>query len=76
MCHAVRGTTAGGAAGPDLTHFASRRTIAAGRLANTPANLAGWMANPQGFKPGTRMPAVQLTSESFNLIHRYLLQLR
>jgi cytochrome c oxidase subunit II len=76
LCHAVRGTPAGAAAGPDLTHFASRRTIAAGRMENTPANLAGWMGMPAAFKPGTRMPAVQLTSEAFNLIHRYLQQLR
>jgi cytochrome c oxidase subunit 2 len=76
MCHAVRGTPAGGSGGPDLTHFASRRTIAAGRLANTPANLAGWIANPQAFKPGTRMPAVPLGSETFTQIYRYLQQLR
>jgi cytochrome c oxidase subunit 2 len=76
LCHAVRGTTAGGAGGPDLTHLASRRTLAAGRLTNTPQNLAGWIANPHGFKPGTRMPALPLTGEQFNLIHRYLQQLR
>ncbi len=76
MCHAVRGTPAGGNGGPDLTHFASRRTIAAGRLENTGATLAGWMGMPDAFKPGTRMPAVKLTGESFNLIHRYLMQLR
>jgi cytochrome c oxidase subunit 2 len=75
LCHAVRGTPAGGNAGPDLTHLMSRRTIAAGRLTNTPQHLAGWMADPQAYKAGTRMPAVPLSSESFRLIHHYLRQL-
>src|SRR5439155_3550858 len=30
MCHAISGTAAGAHLGPDLTHLASRRTIAAG----------------------------------------------
>ena len=32
LCHTVRGTLAGGQIGPDLTHVAGRRTIAAGTL--------------------------------------------
>jgi cytochrome c oxidase subunit 2 len=46
------GTSAAGQVGPDLTHFASRLTIAAGTLANNKGNLAGWIADPQNMKPG------------------------
>jgi cytochrome c oxidase subunit 2 len=49
-----------GQMGPDLTHLASRRTLAAGTLANTPGNLAGWIANAQGIKPGNDMPTMTL----------------
>lgn len=75
-CHAVRGTPAGGNLGPDLTHLASRRTLAAGLLPNTPGHLGGWIASPQALKPGALMPQVPLTSEQFERIHRYLLTLR
>jgi cytochrome c oxidase subunit 2 len=60
LCHTVRGTLAGGRLGPDLTHLAGRRTIAAGMLPNTRGNLAGWIANPQALKPGSLMPVVPL----------------
>jgi cytochrome c oxidase subunit 2 len=59
-CHTVGGTTAMGQIGPDLTHVASRRTLAAGTLPNTPGNLAGWIANAQGIKPGNDMPTMTL----------------
>jgi cytochrome c oxidase subunit 2 len=72
LCHAVRGTPAGGNAGPDLTHVASRRTLASALLPNTPGHLGGWIANPQALKPGSRMPRVPMSSEQFGLIHRYL----
>ncbi len=58
----MRGTSAGGILGPDLTHFANRTTIAAGALPNTPANLDRWLDNPQAIKPGVAMPRVPLTS--------------
>ena len=45
MCHTIRGTTAGSRVGPDLTHLASRSTIAAGMLPNTIGNLGGWIMN-------------------------------
>ena len=72
FCHAVRGTPAGGNAGPDLTHVAGRRTLAAGLLPNTPGHLGGWIGNPQALKPGSRMPQVPMSPEKFRLIHRYL----
>nr|WP_322057325.1 cytochrome c oxidase subunit II [Paraburkholderia sp. J63] len=60
-CHAVRGTDAAGAQGPDLTHLASRRLIAAGTLANTSANRLDWIAHAQQIKPGSLMPSIALT---------------
>ena len=52
MCHTVRGTSAGGRVAPDLTHVGSRRYIAAGTLETTRGNLAAWIVDPQGIKPG------------------------
>jgi cytochrome c oxidase subunit 2 len=75
LCHAVRGTPAGGNAGPDLTHVAGRRTLAAALLPNSAGHLGGWIANPQALKPGSRMPRVPLSREEFRLVHRYLLSL-
>jgi len=75
-CHTVRGTPAGGRLGPDLTHVASRRTLAAGLLPNTPGHLGGWIANPQALKPGSRMPRVPMSRDEFRLIHQYVLTLR
>jgi cytochrome c oxidase subunit 2 len=75
-CHTIRGTTAGGVSGPDLTHLAGRRTIAAGTLANTPANLARWIADPQAVKVGNKMPRVPLTSEQLTALVAYLETLR
>jgi cytochrome c oxidase subunit 2 len=76
LCHTVRGTPAGGRLGPDLTHLASRRTLAAGLLPNTAGHLGGWISNPQALKPGTRMPRVPLSRDEFRLLHQYLLTLR
>jgi cytochrome c oxidase subunit 2 len=75
-CHAVRGTTARATVGPDLTHVASRRTLAAGDLPNTRGNLYGWIANPQTLKPGSRMPAVPMTPRELHAIVQYIGSLR
>jgi cytochrome c oxidase subunit 2 len=74
-CHAVRGTTSG-AGGPDLTHVASRRTLAAGTLDNVPGNLAGWVADPQALKPGNLMPRVPLAAAELHALVAYLGALR
>jgi cytochrome c oxidase subunit 2 len=72
MCHAIGGTLAGSRVGPDLTHLASRRTIAAGTLPNTRGNLAGWIVNPQAIKPGTRMPPNALEPDDLQALLTYL----
>lgn len=76
MCHTVRGTRAQGKVAPDLTHFASRRTIAAGTLPNTRGHLGGWIADPQSIKPGNFMPATVLEPESFQALLSYLESLK
>jgi cytochrome c oxidase subunit 2 len=76
MCHVIRGTTAGGRAGPDLTHVGSRRSIAAGTLAMSRGALQGWIAQPQAIKPGTMMPAVSLAPADADAAARYLESLK
>jgi cytochrome c oxidase subunit 2 len=75
-CHVIRGTGATGRAGPDLTHLASRRSIAAGTLPMTRGGLQGWIAQPQALKPGTSMPTVPLTPADADAVAHYLATLR
>jgi cytochrome c oxidase subunit 2 len=72
LCHTILGTPAGGRLGPDLTHLASRTTLAAGTLPNTPGHLAGWIVDPQGVKPGTRMPPSSLGADDLQSLLAYL----
>jgi cytochrome c oxidase subunit 2 len=72
LCHTIRGTNAGARTAPDLTHFASRSTIAAGTVPNTPGYLAGWISDPQHVKPGNRMPPTGLTVEDLQAVLAYL----
>ena len=75
-CHTVRGTTAAGTVGPDLTHFGGRRTIGAGALPNTRGNLGGWIVNSQTVKPGNKMPPQPLTPEELQDLLTYLESLK
>lgn len=59
-CHTVRGTTANGRQGPDLTHVGGRHSLAAGILDNHIGTLAGWTAGSQDLKPGNRMPSLNI----------------
>jgi cytochrome c oxidase subunit 2 len=54
-CHSVRGHEGVGVNGPDLTHFGSRTTLAAGLLENTPRDLHRWIVHPNDVKPGNKM---------------------
>jgi cytochrome c oxidase subunit 2 len=72
MCHTIQGTLAGAQRGPNLSHVAGRRTLAAGTLPNTPENLASWIADPQKHKPGTNMPATPLSPEDLRALVAYL----
>jgi cytochrome c oxidase subunit 2 len=72
LCHTVRGTIAGGRAGPELTHLKSRATIAAATLPNTRGALGGWIADPQRVKAGVRMPPHSLAGGDLNALLGYL----
>jgi cytochrome c oxidase subunit 2 len=75
-CHTIRGTPAAGTAGPELTHVASRETIAAGVLPNDVAHMRGWLADPERYKPGSLMPAVPLSDADLDALAAYLGSLR
>jgi cytochrome c oxidase subunit 2 len=72
MCHTVRGTDAGSHVGPDLTHVASRKMIAAETLPNTTGALAGWIVDPQRIKPGTQMSPNPLSPDDLQAVVAYL----
>ena len=72
MCHNVEGTSASSHFGPDLTHLASRRSIAAGTLPMKRGNLYGWIADPQAQKPGNKMPTLGLKPEELHAVVAYL----
>ncbi|MCB8944448.1 MAG: cytochrome c oxidase subunit II [Ardenticatenaceae bacterium] len=71
-CHTIQGTEADGDLGPDLTHFASRRTLGAGSLTNNRSNLAGWVVNPHGTKPGSLMPNAEIAEPDLQALLEYL----
>jgi cytochrome c oxidase subunit 2 len=75
-CHTIRGTNASGVLGPDLTHLASRRTLAAATIPNTRGHLAGWIVDPQGIKPGNQMPPTDLGADELQALLAYLESLR
>jgi cytochrome c oxidase subunit 2 len=76
VCHTVTGTRAGGQVGPDLTHVASRLSLAAGTLRNTRGALAGWIVDPQRIKPGAQMPPQPLHASDLRAVVAYLETLR
>jgi cytochrome c oxidase subunit 2 len=75
-CHAIRGTSASGKTGPDLTHVGGRKYIAAGLFETTRGSLAAWIADPQTLKPGNNMPMVPLDPGELRSISAYLANLK
>jgi cytochrome c oxidase subunit 2 len=75
-CHRIAGTQAQGTVGPDLTHVATRTTLAAGTIRNTPAELTAWISNPQAIKPGVGMPDLGLSRGEVSALVAYLESLR
>ena len=71
-CHNIGGTPANGQVAPDLTHFASRRSIAAGTMPMSTGNLYGWVADPQSQKPGNHMPTMGLSPTELHAVVAYL----
>ena len=72
VCHTVRGTDAAVTVGPDLTHVASRRMIAAGTLPNDRASLRRWIRDPQAVKPGAQMPRSDLPDADLDALVAWL----
>jgi cytochrome c oxidase subunit 2 len=72
FCHSLRGIDAFGASAPDLTHLASRRSLAAGTLPVSTETIADWIGNSQHFKPGTRMPPFALPHDQLQNLATYL----
>ena len=82
LCHTVSGSDrARGTKGPDLSHVASRRHIAAGLLENNKINLRKWLENPEDVKPGNIMykdarvytrPEKKLTEAQISALVAYL----
>lgn len=87
VCHKIAGTAAQGIIGPNLTHIASRGTIAAGILENDQngINLTKWLKDPEDIKPGNIMsrqagvysdPDLQMSDEDIDALVAYLLTLK
>lgn len=71
-CHTITGTDAAGKTGPDLTHLAARRTLAAGALPVSRQNLLAWLHDTQAVKPGNHMPVVHMSDGDLNDLVAYL----
>ncbi len=74
-CHTIGGVSKG-YIGPDLTHLASRTTIAAGVLKNDRNALSRWIADPEAVKPGAEMPGLAVSGEQLNDLLAYLESLK
>ena len=81
-CHTVRGHGAAGVTAPDLTHVATRTTIAGGLLENNSEQLRRWIHNPGAVKPGNKMAKgyvdgnIKLTAEEEVALVAYLESLK
>jgi cytochrome c oxidase subunit 2 len=71
-CHAIRGTSARGFVGPDLTHLASRTTLGGLTIPNRRSDLAQWIVDSQHVKPGNQMPNFHLPDSQVRALVAYL----
>jgi cytochrome c oxidase subunit 2 len=71
-CHSIRGTAPTGDVGPDLTHLATRTTLAALAIPNDRRHLADWIEHAQRVKPGNQMPDMRLGSSRLQALLAYL----
>lgn len=70
-CHAIAGVASGNR-GPDLTHLASRHTLAGGTVPNTIGHLRSWIADPETIKAGTEMEPAGLSEQDLDDLIAYL----
>ena len=75
-CHEIPGVDiARGRVGPSLQHIAARSYLA-GKLPNSPQNMASWIQKPQEFLPHTAMPNMGISEADASDITAYLYSLR
>ena len=71
-CHEIGGVHgANGKVGPTLEHFREKRSIA-GKLPNTPDDVARWIMHPQQIYPGNLMPDLGVKHDEARDIAAYL----
>jgi cytochrome c oxidase subunit II len=75
-CHTIRGTSAAGIVGPDLTTIGSRWSIGAGAAPNDVGHLGGWIVNSQTLKPGNAMPPQPVSAQDLPDLLAYLESLK
>jgi cytochrome c oxidase subunit II len=71
-CHGVAGNGAVGQVGPDLTHLASRESLAAGIVPNDRDHLAELILDPWGVKAGNPMPPTAIPDDDLEVLLDYL----
>jgi len=71
-CHNIGGKPASGTVAPDLTHLASRKSLAASTMPMSEGNLYGWVEDPQSLKPGVKMPTIGLEPDKLHAVVAYL----
>jgi cytochrome c oxidase subunit II len=75
-CHTIRGTSARGRIGPDLTHLMTRKTLGALTIPNARNYLGAWVLDPQRFKPGNKMPGLKISGRDYTQIVKFLRSLK
>jgi cytochrome c2 len=77
VCHTIPGTEGPqGVVGPSLAGIASRPTISAARVQNTPANLTQFIQNPSSVNPQSSMPPIGLAPGDAQDVAAYLQTLK
>jgi cytochrome c oxidase subunit 2 len=71
-CHSIDPGGEGSRVGPNLAHFGSRTTFAAGLFPNDPELLERWLRNPDAMKDGAAMPDYNLSNDHIEALVAYL----
>ncbi len=75
-CHTIKGTSAQGTIGPNLTHFASRSHFLTDLKITNKENLRAWLENPQKIKSSAKMPNDHLSEEELEALVAYVYGLK
>jgi cytochrome c oxidase subunit 2 len=74
-CHTIDGVSKG-KIGPNLSHFWSRTTFAGGIFKTDEPDVAAWLRDPPGEKPGSIMPNLHLKEDEIANLVAYLKTLK